>query len=129
MNINVFAEGSSSDVTPLDQLHSKEFIEGVLKAGSYISIIENKKINITAFFSLILENKSYQDFFTEVTDSDSFREAISNLLYIYPSLIKSKITKSTIRKLNTNATTDYGTGKIAIQQTPSGIKKSKKKTV
>ena len=94
MNVNVFAKISSSEITPLDQLHSKEFIDGVLKAGSFISMIENKKINVTTFFSLLLENKSYQDFFTKITDSDSFKEAVFVLLYVYPSLIKSKITKS-----------------------------------
>lgn len=93
-------ELKSSNAAPFAQLHSKEFIEGVLKAGSLISMIENKKINTTTFFSLLLENPDYQDFFTEITSSDSFKESIMSLLYLNPSLVKSKITKSIVRKLN-----------------------------
>ena len=90
----------SSCGSPLEQIQTRDFIDGVLKAGSLISILENKKINSTALFALLIENKYYQDFFVEITSSDSFKEAILSLLYLYPSLVKSKITKSSIRKLN-----------------------------
>jgi hypothetical protein len=91
---------SNSTGSPTEQIHSKDFIEGTLKAGSLISILENKKINATSLFTLILENKHYQDFFIEITSSDSLKEALMSLLYLYPSLVKSKITKSSIRKIN-----------------------------
>jgi hypothetical protein len=48
-----------------DLENSKEFIDGMLKAGSMIFMIENEKINTVAFFALLLENKSYQEFFAE----------------------------------------------------------------
>lgn len=89
-----------SNGSPTEQIQLLEFVEGVLKAGSLISILENKKINSTTLFTLLLENKSYQDFFVEVTSSSSFREAVFSLLYLYPSLVKSKITKSSIKKIN-----------------------------
>lgn len=89
-----------SNGSPTEQIQSLEFVEGVLKAGSFISILEGKKINSTMLFMLLLENKCYQDFFVEITSSDSFREAVFSLLYLYPSLVKSKLTKSSIRKIN-----------------------------
>lgn len=97
---NFILDLENSNATPLEQIHSKEFIEGVLKCGSFISMLENKKINTTMLFSLILENKDYQEFFVEITASESLREALLSLLYLHPSLVKSKITKSVVRKIS-----------------------------
>jgi predicted lactoylglutathione lyase len=72
----------------------------MLKAGSMISMIENKKLNTAAFFALLLENKSYQEFFAEITSSNNFRDALLSMLYLNPSLVKSKVTKSTVRRIH-----------------------------
>ena len=118
---NVFSDLNSSNATPLDQIHSREFIEGLLKAGSFISMVENKKVNTTALFSLLLEKTDYQDFFTEITSSENFKEAILSLLYLNPVLVKSKITKSVVRKLN--AKSNHRARKTSLQQTFDCIEK------
>lgn len=97
---NVILDLENSNATPFDQINSKEFVEGVLKCGSLISMLENKKINTTMLFSLIVENKDYQQFFVEITASESLREALLALLHLHPSLVKSKITKSVVRKIS-----------------------------
>ena len=117
----------SSYADPIDQIYSREFIDGVLKAGSLISMIENKKINVTSLFLLVMQNKHYQDFFTEITSSASFRDAILSLLFLYPSLVKSKLTKSFIRKVN--ATANKQSRKSPVQQTPSSVSFSKKQAL
>ena len=117
----------SSIVTPVEQLHTKEFVEGILKAGSLFSMLENKKLNSTGLFTLILEKKEYQNLFVEITASENFREAILSMLYLYPSLVKSKLTKTVIKKIN--AQTNNRTRKITVQQTSSNIKKTKKQTI
>lgn len=99
MHSYVYADLERSDISPLDQICSKEFVEGVLKAGSLISVLENKKLNPINLFLCLLNTKQYQEFFTEITSSNSFREAILSLLYLYPSLVKSKITKSAIKHI------------------------------
>jgi len=104
-----------SNINPIDHIQSKDFIEGVLKTGSLISMLENKKINTTVLFSLLLERADYQKFFTEATSSNSFREALSSLLYLNPSLVKSKITKSVVRKLNGKTRANNGLRKASIQ--------------
>lgn len=93
-------ELDTSNANPLDRIRSREFIDGVLKAGSLISMLENKKINITTLFVLLFETTKYQDFFTEITASESFKESILSLLYLHPTLTKSKFTKAVIRKAN-----------------------------
>lgn len=95
---------NSENVTPREELCSKEFWSAVMKFGSFVSMVENKKINTTTLFSLLIENKTYQNVFVELTSCSNFREAIEMLLYLYPNLVKSKVTKSTIKRFLTNAT-------------------------
>jgi len=116
-----------SDITPIEQMYSKEFVSGLYKVGSLISMLEGKKINNTSLFSLLIENINYQKLFVEVTASENFKQAILSLLFLYPNLVKSKITKSVIRKLN--AKHAHRSGKIVVQQALGCLKKSKKQAV
>lgn len=118
----------SSNALPFLRIHSQEFIEGVLKAGSLISMLENKKINTTMLFALLIENVSYQKFFTEITSSNSFKEALYSLLQLNPSLVKSKIVKSLVRKINGKSKSANGSRKTPVQQAPVRIKSRKKQT-
>ena len=93
-------ELESSNPKPYGHMVSQEFIHGVMKAGALLSMIENKKINTTTLFTLLLERPDYQAFFTEITSCDSFKEAVKYLLHLNPALVKSKITKSFLRKIN-----------------------------
>ena len=121
---HIFAELERSNAAPSDHINSKEFIEGVLKAGSLISMLENKKINTTALFALLLEKKDYQHFFVSITSSENFKESILSLLYLHPSLVKSKITKSVIRKLNAKRAHKFR--KMPVQQAFNCFEKPKK---
>ncbi len=129
-----YDEIQNSNALPYAHLHSKEFVEGVLKAGSFISMLENKKINTTALFSLLMESPKYQEFFAEITSCDSFKEAIYFLLQLNPSLLKSKITKSLLKKLNgkvngSPAKPANRTRKALVQQTSVGVTSRKKQTI
>lgn len=83
---------------PLKQICTKEYILGVLKFGSYLSIVHNKKLNPSAIFVLILENKNLRDLFVHVTQTDTAKEALLGLLQLYPPLLKSKNTKRLFKK-------------------------------
>ena len=107
-------ELDTSNAKPLDRIRSAEFIDGVLKAVSLISMLENKKINVTTLFVLLFETTKYQEFFTEITSSDSFKESILSLLYLCPQLVKSKFTKSIIRKANGKGTS-HRVRKVSVQ--------------
>lgn len=102
--------------TPLTEIQLREFIESVLKLGSLISMLENKKMNSTALFSLLLQNKNYQKLFVEITSCSSFAEAAKLLLFLNPSLLKSKITKATLKKINNGkAKPSYRSRKTPLQ--------------
>lgn len=83
---------------PLSQVCTKEYILGVFKFGSYLSIIHNKRLNPAAIFVCILENREIRDLFVEVTHSENVHEALLGLLQLYPPLLKSKNTKRLFKK-------------------------------
>jgi len=83
---------------PLSQICTKEYIEGVFRFGSFLSIIKNKKINPSGLFVTILENKNFREIFIKVTHSENMHEAMLGLLQLYPSLVKSKNTKRIFKK-------------------------------
>ena len=102
--------------TPLTEIQLREFIDCVLKTGSLISMLENKKINSTALFSLLLQNKNYQKIFVEMTSCNSFAEAAKILLFLNPNLLKSKITKATLKKIDNGKTKpSYRSRKTSLQ--------------
>lgn len=83
---------------PISQICTKEYILGVFKFGSYLSIIKNKKINPSGLFTSVLENKDLRDIFIDITHSENMTEALLGLLHLYPSLLKSKNTKRLFKK-------------------------------
>jgi len=83
---------------PLSCVCTKEYIMGVFKFGSYLSILKNKKINPSVLFASILENKDLREIFIYVTYSENINEALLGLLQLYPSLLKSKNTKRLFKK-------------------------------
>lgn len=78
---------------PLEQMCSKEYIEGVLMFGSFLSILNNKKINASGLFTSILQDLEMREIFIFMTGSQNTHDALLGLLQLYPNLIKSKNTK------------------------------------
>jgi hypothetical protein len=62
-------------------------------------MIEGKKLSTVALFVALIENKQYQDVFVELTSSGSFQESLTMMMFLYPSIAKSKHTKTLVRKL------------------------------
>lgn len=83
---------------PLKQVCTKEYILGVFRFGAFLSIVHNKRLNPSAIFVTILENKEIRDLFIDVTNSENMHEALLGLLQLYPPLLKSKNTKRLFRK-------------------------------
>jgi hypothetical protein len=83
---------------PLAQICTKEYILGVFKFGSYLSILHDKRLNPSAIFVSVLENKELRDLFVKITHSENMMEALLGLLQLYPPLLKSKNTKRLFKK-------------------------------
>ena len=82
----------------IEQICTREYINGVIVFGSYLSILNIKRINPSTLFNSILENLELRELFIEITGSKNTREALLGLLQLYPALIKSKNTKKLFKK-------------------------------
>jgi hypothetical protein len=78
---------------PLERVCAKEFIDGVLLFGSFLSILNNKRINPAALFTSILQNYEMRELFIHATGSKNTYQALFGILKLYPNLVKSKNTK------------------------------------
>lgn len=83
---------------PIKQLLKKEIALNILCFGSFLTIINNKKINPVFVFTSVLENLQLRKLFVDITSTNSEKESLLSLLHFFPSLIKSKNTKRLFKK-------------------------------
>lgn len=84
---------------PIHQIKNKEFNVSLLKFGSFVSVIMNKRLSQTFILIQLLENEELREIFKEICEIDNFQTLLLNFLECYPPLCKSKIVKSKITQL------------------------------
>jgi Na+-translocating ferredoxin:NAD+ oxidoreductase RnfA subunit len=77
---------------PYTTLEKKDIVHKFLSLCSFISICENKKLNLANVFLLVLKNKKYRDLFKEILIIESNYDLVKLFLQHDPYLYKS-ITK------------------------------------
>jgi hypothetical protein len=95
-------EALVSQNNPVYQLEAKEFNNALIKFGSFVSIIMNKRLSQTFILLQLLENENLRKIFQEICEIDEFQTLLLNFLACYPSLCKSKIIKSKVNQLFKN---------------------------
>ena len=83
---------------PATRITKREDGDNILRMGSVLSIINNKKINPAKLLVAILENKDYRDCFMEIMVVDDERELVSLIIAHYPNIVTSKIVNRQINK-------------------------------
>jgi len=84
---------------PLYSINEKEFNESLLKFGSFLSILKNKRINQTMLLLFVLENEDYRNCFKNISEIDNIQILLYNLIIRFPILCKSKIIKNKVKEL------------------------------
>ncbi len=92
-------EALVSQNDPIFQLNNKEFNDALIKFGSFVSIIKNKRLSQTFILLQLLEDKDLRNIFHEICEIEEFQPMLMNFLVCYPSLSKSKIIKAKINQL------------------------------
>ena len=87
---------------PIHQIEAKEFNLNLIKFGSFVSIIQNKKLSQTFVLLQLFKDKQLREIFREMCEVDSFQKLLTQFLECYPVLAKSKIVKSEITRLFKN---------------------------
>jgi len=79
-------------------LGNKELDECLLQFGSFLSIIQVKKVNYTNYLLILVENEQIREILLEMTGIDTFEELVREMIVRYPILCKSKVVSSRIKK-------------------------------
>lgn len=104
-NLGMFegVQEEMDSLNPYNQLSEKEFDIILTKVGSFLCLTQNKNINPTTLFLLIMENNNIRLLLMEMTSSPSIIPILKSILTRYPNLIKSKMLKNKAIKLNKKA--------------------------
>ena len=84
---------------PIHQIKAKEFNLSLIKFGSFVSIIQNKRLSQTFILLQLLEDENLREIFKKICEEDNFQILLLQLLECYPALTKSKIIKNKITQL------------------------------
>ena len=87
---------------PYITLEKKDIIHKFLSLCSFISICENKKLNLANVFLLILKEKKYRDLFKDTLLLDSNYDLVKLFLQHDPYLYKSKYITKFLKKNTLN---------------------------
>jgi len=79
-------------------INEEEFENNLIKFGSFLSILKNKKINQTSLLSILLDDKDICKLFMDVVEYDDFNDVFLKLLDLYPNLARSKIIRIKYKK-------------------------------
>ena len=100
-NTNIIEQMEESN--PLTQITERELDMLVIKMGSFLSIISNKKINQVKLLITTIQNKLFQQCFLKITDMHNLQALVQYLLRKYPTLCKSKVIyKALIKNVKSN---------------------------
>ena len=88
--------------SPVKQTHRKETAHAFMGFCSFISIINNKKVNLPNIFILLLKDSKLRTLFKEIIDIDTDFEMVKLFLFYDPSLHKSKYIMKYINSCKTN---------------------------
>ena len=87
---------------PYTILEKKDLVHKFLTLCSFISICENRKINLANVFLLVLKEKRYRELFRESLLLDSNYELVKLFLQHDPYLYKSKYITKYLKKNSIN---------------------------
>tara|TARA_R100000008_G_C3587535_1_gene173707 strand:- start:1924 stop:2199 length:276 start_codon:yes stop_codon:yes gene_type:complete len=87
---------------PYTTLEKKDIVHKFLSLCSFVSICENKKLNLANVFLLVLKNKKYRDLFKEILIIESNYELVKLFLQHDPYLYKSKYITKFLKKHTLN---------------------------
>ena len=91
---------SINNNNPLYQIKEAEFDDVLLKFGSLVSILKNKRINQTMFMVELLDSENHRECFKILSGIEESRVLFYNLIIRFPVLCKSKIITTKIAEIN-----------------------------
>ena len=86
-----------------DHVHTitdRELDMVILKMGSLLSILQNKKTNHAKMLIMLVNNERFRRCFLQIADLDSFQQLVRALMEKYPTLCESKVVSGALKRGN-----------------------------
>lgn len=83
--------------TPSNKMAENELDDIILKMGSFLSIISNKKINQAKLLITAVKNKYFKEIFQNITEIDNLQLLVRSIITRYPTVCRSKIVINSLR--------------------------------
>jgi len=87
---------NDDQVSPVEHITERELDEVILKMGSFLSILQNKKANQAKLLICTIQDPIFQKCFLSIADIDNLSFLIHNIIRKYPTLCKSKVVTSAL---------------------------------
>lgn len=85
---------------PYNQISEHEFDIILNKIGTFLYLINNKNINPTNLFLIILSDVNMQQLSIQLMSTPTLMPILKGILVRYPNLVKSKMLKTKASKIN-----------------------------
>ena len=84
-----------------DHVHTisdKELDMIILKMGSLLSILQNKKTNQAKMLIMLVKNEKFRKCFLHIADLECFEQLVRALMEKYPTLCESKVVSGALKR-------------------------------
>jgi hypothetical protein len=72
----------------------------ILKMGSLLSILQNKKTNQAKMLIMLVKDERFRKCFLEIAELDSFQHLVRSLMEKYPTLCESRVVSGALKRDN-----------------------------
>jgi hypothetical protein len=72
----------------------------ILKMGSLLSILQNKKTNHAKMLIVLIQNERFRKCFLKIADLECFQQLVRSLMEKYPTLCESKVVSGALKRDN-----------------------------
>ena len=90
--------GQVEQSNPVQQITDDELDMLILRMGSFLSILNNKKVNQAKLLITIVNDEKFQECFLRLSELPQLQTIVELLINKYPTLCKSKVVHNAFTK-------------------------------
>jgi hypothetical protein len=75
----------------------RELDQIILKMGSLLSILQNKKTNQAKMLIMLVQNERFRNCFLKIAELDNLQQLVRCLMERYPTLCESKVVSCALK--------------------------------
>lgn len=96
----IYIEESDAVQDHVQTITDRELDMIILKMGSLLSILQNKKTNQAKMLITLVQNERFRKCFLHIAELDSFQHLVHCLMEKFPTLCESKVVSGALKRGN-----------------------------